>query len=68
MALGGMVPADVKAVVDSKKAELVKGGKVFVGPLKDQSGAEKIAAGASVSDEDLLKMSWLVQGVEAKLK
>ena len=68
VALGGMVPADVKAVVDSKKAELVKGGKVFVGPLKDQSGAEKIAAGASVSDEDLLKMSWLVQGVEAKLK
>ena len=51
-----------------KKAELVKGGKVFVAPLKDQSGAEKIAAGASVSDEDLLKMSWLVQGVEAKLK
>ena len=68
VAIGGMVPADVKAVVESKKAELTKGGKVFVGPMKDQSGAEKVAAGASISDEDLLKMSWLVEGVEAKLK
>jgi simple sugar transport system substrate-binding protein len=67
-AVGGMVPADVKTLVDGKKADLAGGGKVFVGPIKDQSGAEKIAKGVALSDEDLSKMSWLVEGVEAKLK
>jgi basic membrane protein A len=36
---------------------------VFVGPIKDQSGAEKVAAGAAMSDEELLGMTWFVQGV-----
>jgi basic membrane protein A and related proteins len=67
-AIGGMVPADVKALVDTKKAELTKGGKVFVGPLKDQTGKEIVAKDAAMTDEELLKMSWLVEGVEAKLK
>ena len=67
-AVGGMVPADVKTLVEGKKAELVKGGKVFVGPLKDQTGAEKLAKDKALTDEELLKMSWLVEGVEAKLK
>lgn len=66
--IGGMVPADVKTLIEGKKDELAKGGKVFVGPIKDQSGAEKVAKDAAISDEDLAKMSWLVEGVEAKLK
>jgi simple sugar transport system substrate-binding protein len=66
--IGGMVPADVKTLVETKKAELAKGGKVFVGPLRDQSGKEIVAAGTAMTDEELLKMSWLVEGVEAKLK
>ena len=61
------VPADVKALVESKKSELVKGGKVFVGPLKDQSGAEKVAKDQAMDDKALGGMSWLVEGVEGSL-
>ena len=61
------VPADVKSLVESKKAELAKGGKVFVGPLKDQSGAEKVAKDQPMDDKALSGMSWLVEGVEGSL-
>lgn len=61
------VPADVKALVESKKTELAKGGKIFVGPLKDQSGAEKVAKDQSMDDKALSGMSWLVEGVEGSL-
>ena len=61
------VPADVKSLVESKKVELAKGGKVFVGPLKDQSGAEKVAKDQSLDDKALSGMSWLVEGVEGSL-
>ena len=61
------VPADVKSLVESKKAELAKGGKVFVGPLKDQNGAEKVAKDQSMDDKALSGMSWLVEGVEGSL-
>ena len=61
------VPADVKTLVESKKAELVKGGKIFVGPLKDQSGAEKVAKDQALDDKALSGISWLVEGVEGSL-
>ncbi len=58
------MPADVKAaaqkVVDETKAGTYE---VFTGPIKDQSGAEKIAAGTRIPDADLLKMDWYVEGV-----
>ncbi|KQT47464.1 ABC transporter substrate-binding protein [Aureimonas sp. Leaf454] len=58
------MPEDVKAaaqkIVDETKAGTYK---IFTGPIKDQSGAEKIAAGAEVPDADLLKMDWYVEGV-----
>ncbi|WP_279482045.1 BMP family ABC transporter substrate-binding protein [Aureimonas sp. SK2] len=58
------MPADVKAaaqkVIDETKAGTYE---VFTGPIKDQSGAEKVAAGAVVPDADLLKMDWYVEGV-----
>ncbi|KQT70088.1 MULTISPECIES: BMP family ABC transporter substrate-binding protein [unclassified Aureimonas] len=58
------MPEDVKAaaqkVVDDTKAGTFN---IFTGPIKDQSGAEKIAAGTVVPDADLLKMDWYVEGV-----
>ena len=38
-----------------------------VNPIKDQSGAEKVAAGKSLSFGDILGLNWLVEGVEGKL-
>jgi basic membrane protein A len=61
--MSDMVPQEVQDKVMAKK-EAIKGGeKVFVGPVKDQEGAEKVAAGSAMSDEDLLGMTWFVQGV-----
>ncbi len=61
--MSDMVPKDVQEKVMAKK-EAIKGGeKVFVGPISDQNGAEKVAAGAAMSDKDMLGMTWFVQGV-----
>ncbi|TKB10076.1 BMP family ABC transporter substrate-binding protein [Desulforhopalus sp. IMCC35007] len=61
---GPMVPKDVQDAVNTVKAEIISGAKkVFVGPIKDQSGAVKIAEGVAAPDADLLGMTWFVQGV-----
>jgi len=62
------VPADVKALVEAKKAE-IKAGKVrvFDGPVKAQDGTIKAKAGESLSDGDLKGMNWYIDGVEGKL-
>ena len=57
----------VKALVEAKKAELAKGGKIFVGPLKDQNGVEKVAKDKALDDKELGGLSWLVEGVEGSL-
>jgi simple sugar transport system substrate-binding protein len=62
------MPPDVAALATKTVAEITAGtNKVFVGPIKDQSGAVKVADGVVMSDGDLGGMQWLVQGVEGKL-
>ena len=39
----------------------------FSGPIKDQGGVIKVAAGKSLSDADLLRLNWFVQGVDGSL-
>jgi simple sugar transport system substrate-binding protein len=60
-----------QSVVDEMKAAeaaIVAGTLLpFAGPLKDQSGAERVAAGASIPDEELRGMNWLVEGVQGQL-
>ena len=62
------IPADVVAKAEAAVAG-IKDGSVhaFEGPIMDQSGKEVVAAGARLSDEDLLGMDWYVEGVEGKL-
>ncbi len=61
---GDMVPAEVRALVDGRKEEIRNGTfKVFAGPIKDQSGKERVAAGDVASDDALLGMTWFVDGV-----
>lgn len=64
-ALSALVSADAKGSVDKVQADVTeKGNKfVFAGPIKDQSGAEKVKAGESISYEDQMSMSWFVEGV-----
>ena len=61
---GAMVPQAVRDQVTAKKAEIISGKeKIFVGPIEDQNGNVKIAAGAVAPDQDLLGMTWFVKGV-----
>lgn len=62
-------PAGAQAKVDAAKAD-IKSGKlnVFAGPIKDQTGAEKVASGTTMKDADVWNMTWFVQGVEGKIQ
>jgi basic membrane protein A and related proteins len=62
--MGPMVPEEVIRQVEAKQQEIINGQeKVFVGPIKDQAGTERVAEGAVMTDEQLLGMDWFVEGV-----
>ncbi len=63
--LSPKVPQNVRDQVEAAKAKIMSGelDNVFCGPLRDQAGAEKVAAGACMSDADVLNMNWFVEGV-----
>lgn len=63
-----VVPRDLVAVVKAKE-DAIRNGRLhpFQGPVKDQEGKVRIAAGTTIGDDDLLKMQWYVQGVQGKL-
>ncbi|HTH60156.1 MAG TPA: BMP family ABC transporter substrate-binding protein [Paraburkholderia sp.] len=60
-------PAAVKEV--AAKREALASGKwdVFTGPIKDQSGAVKVAAGKTLTDPELQRLNWYVEGVDGSL-
>ena len=61
---GAMVPEDVRALVEQEKARITSGDfDVFVGPIKDNTGAERVPAGVTMTDEEKLAFNWLVEGV-----
>lgn len=62
-------PEGAQAKVDEVKAKILDGSfKVFEGPIKDQTGTEKVKAGEVVSDKDINGMMWFVNGVEGKIE
>lgn len=66
--LNAAVPADVAKLFEQKKADIIAGKlKPFQGPIKDQSGAVKVAAGAQMADKDVHGMNFYVQGVEGTI-
>ena len=62
-----VTPAAAKAFEEKKAA--ITGGTFhpFQGPIKDQSGAVKVAAGSVVPLKELLSMNYYVQGVEGSI-
>jgi basic membrane protein A len=66
--LNAAVPADAAKAFNDKKAAMSEGRfQPFQGPVKDQSGAIKVAAGAAPSLKELLSMNYYVQGVEGSI-
>jgi basic membrane protein A and related proteins len=62
------MPDDVAALATQTVADIKSGkNKVFTGPITDQSGSVKVAAGATMDDGALNGMQWLVQGIDGKL-
>src|SRR5262245_8613088 len=66
--IGPMVPDDVRAAIEEEIASFKSGDQtiytIFTGPLKAQTGQERVAAGQAMTDEELLGMNWFVEGVE----
>jgi len=61
---GPAVPADVAALVAAKRADFIAGrAQPFQGPLKDNTGVERVKAGEAFPVTDLGKMNWFVEGV-----
>jgi simple sugar transport system substrate-binding protein len=58
------VPADVVAAAEAARLGQIDGSlKIFTGPINDHTGAEKVPAGVSLTDGELLSMDWYVEGV-----
>ena len=65
--LAAGVPGAARAAVEARQAEIVAGKPVFVGPIRDQAGVVRVAAGTVMEDKDVLAMNWLVEGVLGKV-
>jgi basic membrane protein A and related proteins len=63
-----IVPADVVAHVEAQTKAIANGTlHPFQGPIKDQSGTVVVEAGKSLTDQDLLGMTYYVEGVLGKI-
>lgn len=61
------IPADVVALVEQRKKGIMDGSfHVFTGPLSDQAGKERVAAGKTMSLKEVLKINWLLKGIEGQ--
>ncbi len=61
---GPGMPADVAALLRSKEQDIVSGKlNVFAGPIKDQAGTVRVAAGSVYPEAQLGKMDWFTEGV-----
>jgi basic membrane protein A and related proteins len=66
--LNASVPAEAAKVFEDRKAAMLAGTlDPFAGPLKDNTGTERAAAGAALTHEQLMSLDWYVEGVEGSL-
>jgi simple sugar transport system substrate-binding protein len=55
-------------LVEEKKHGIIDGNLVpFAGPLKDNTGALKVAAGGALTHEELMAINWYVDGVDGSV-
>ncbi len=63
-AYGPKVTDEVKAAAEAIKQGQIDGSvHIFTGPINDHTGAEKVPAGVTLTDAELLSMDWYVEGV-----
>jgi basic membrane protein A len=58
------VPAEVQQEVMAARDEIVSGKRaVYRGPIRDNTGIERVPAGKTLSHEEVMGIEWLVEGV-----
>src|SRR5690606_5722280 len=58
------VPADVVTAAEAMRTGQIDGSvHIFTGPINDHTGTERVAAGVTMTDAELLSMDWYVEGV-----
>jgi basic membrane lipoprotein Med (substrate-binding protein (PBP1-ABC) superfamily) len=62
-AWGETVPDGVRKQADAVRAKILGGWTPFVGPLKDTKGVARVAAGKTMSDNELYNWDWSIDGV-----
>ncbi|KDR93929.1 nucleoside-binding protein [Peptoclostridium litorale DSM 5388] len=64
-----LVPSEAVQKVTELEGKIKDGSlKVFAGPIKDNEGNVVVKEGEVLTDEQLLSMDWLVEGVEGSIK
>jgi basic membrane protein A and related proteins len=59
---------ETKAKFDEAAKKFAAGQvEVFTGPIKDQTGAEKVKAGEKLSEKDQQELNWFVEGVDGTI-
>jgi simple sugar transport system substrate-binding protein len=62
------VPKDVRELADKVKASIIDGSfHPFQGPIKNQKGKVVVKEGEIISDGELSKLDWYVEGVEGSI-
>jgi simple sugar transport system substrate-binding protein len=66
--LNASIPADVASLVADRRQAIASGKLVpFAGPLQDNTGVIRVAAGAALTDQQLMSIDWYVAGVEGSV-
>lgn len=65
---GPMVNDETKSLVKEAKTKILSNQwDVFTGPIKDQTGAAKVAEGQKMTDAEMLSFDWFVAGVDGTI-
>jgi basic membrane protein A len=65
---GPKVPKAVQEEVLARQKDIALGKlRPFTGPISDNEGKQVLAAGQSMTDEQILGMNYLVEGVQGKI-
>jgi basic membrane protein A len=66
---GSLVAQETRDLIEKRLGELEAGTFYeFTGPLTDQAGTERVAAGVRLTLEEILTMDWFVDGVDGNPK
>jgi simple sugar transport system substrate-binding protein len=62
------LPSAVATEIATAEAAIIDGSlQIFAGPLTDNSGVERVAAGEVMAENEVKGMDWLVEGVQGTL-